>query len=127
MKMAVKTNQRILVVEDEPVIGNVCQKVLTREGFAVDVVPNGKLAMDSIHNRQYDLCILDLRMPGIDGIQLYRYLASNSPKLSQSIIFTTGDTTSNQISGFLDGAERVYLEKPFTPDELVAAVEMALN
>ncbi len=125
--MAAETNQRILVVEDEPVIGNVCKKVLARQGFTVDVVSNGEMAIDSIHDRRYDLCILDLRMPGIDGIQLYRYLAANSPKLSQSVIFTTGDTSSNQLSGFLNGSERVYLEKPFTPDELVAAVEMALN
>jgi len=125
--MAAETNQRILVVEDEPVIGNVCKKVLTRQGFSVDVVSNGEMAIDSIQDRRYDLCILDLRMPGIDGIQLYRYLTANSPRLSQSIIFTTGDTSSNQISGFLNGSKRVYLEKPFTPDELVAAVEMALN
>ena len=125
--MRAEINQRILVVEDEPVIGSVCQKVLTRQGFAVDVVSDGKKAIDSIHDRRYDLCILDLRMPGIDGIQLYKYLAVNSPKLSQSIIFTTGDISNNQVSGFLNGSEKVYLEKPFTPDELVAAVEMAIN
>jgi len=121
------TNQRILVVEDEPVIGNVCQKVLTRKGFSVDVVSDGNQAIDKIHDQRYDLCILDFRMPGIDGIQLYKYLAVNSPELSQNIIFTTGDTTSSLVSGFLNGSERVCLEKPFTPGELVAAVEMALN
>jgi len=121
------TNQRILVVEDEPVIGSVCQKVLTRQGFAVDVVSDGNKAIDNINDRHYDLCILDLRMPGIDGIQLYKYLAANSPELSQSIVFTTGDVTSNQVSGLLNGSEKVYLEKPFTPKELVTAVEMAIN
>ncbi|HUT67364.1 MAG TPA: response regulator [Dehalococcoidales bacterium] len=127
MESGINGHRRILVVEDEPVIGNVCQKVLTRQGFSVDVVSDGNKAIDNIHDRRYDLCILDLRMPGIDGIQLYKYLADNSPALSQSVIFTTGDITSNQVSGFLNGSERVYLEKPFTPRELIAAVEMALN
>ena len=120
-------NQRILVVEDEPVIGNVCQKILTRKGFAVDVVSDGNKAINNIHDRSYDLCILDMRMPGIDGIQLYKYLTDNSPELSQNVVFTTGDITSSQVLGFLNSTEKVCLEKPFTPRELVAAVEMALN
>lgn len=121
------TNQRILVVEDEPVIGNVCRKILSRKGFIVDIASDGNKAIDNIHDRCYDLCILDMRMPGIDGIQLYKYLADNRPELSQNIVFTTGDITSSHVSGFFDSFEKIYLEKPFTPDELVAAVEMALN
>lgn len=120
-------NQRILVVEDEPVIGSVCKKVLSRKGFAVDVVTDGKMAIDNIQDRSYDLCILDMRMPGIDGIQFYNYLSDNIPELSQNVVFTSGDISSSQVSGFLRGKEKVYLEKPFTPQELVTAVELALN
>jgi DNA-binding response OmpR family regulator len=127
MEQQIKETRRILVIEDEPVIGHVCQKVLARQGFAVDVVTDGKKAMKSMRNRHYDLFILDLRLPGMDGIQLYKYLADNSPELSQNIIFTTGDIASNQISQFLNSFKKVYLEKPFTPQELVTAVKMALN
>lgn len=127
MALQINERQRILVVEDEPVIGSVCQKILTRHGFYVDVASDGKKAIDKIHDHHYDLCILDLRMPGIDGIQLYKYLAVNSPELCQSIVFTTGDITSSQTSRFLNSSEKVYLEKPFTPRELIAAVEMTLN
>jgi DNA-binding response OmpR family regulator len=127
--MKSKTNgiQRILVVEDEPVISHVCQKVLMSQGFSVDVVADGKKAIEKINDQRYNLFILDLRMPGINGLQLYQYLADNRPELSQNVIFTTGDTTSHQLSEFLNGSEKVYLEKPFTPAELIAAVEMALN
>lgn len=119
--------QRILVVEDEPVIGRVCQKVLAKQGFSVDVASDGKKAIDILHDRYYDLCILDLRMPGIDGIQLYKHLNDYNPELSQSVIFTTGDITSSQAAKFLSSSEQVYLQKPFTPRELIAAVELALN
>ena len=125
--MKPESNQRILVVEDEPVIGNVCKKILTKEGFAVDIASDGEKAIDNIRDRRYDLCILDMRMPGIDGIQLYNYLTDNNPELSQNVVFTTGDITSSHVSGFLNGTERVYLEKPFTSQELVTAIELALN
>lgn len=119
--------QRILVVEDEPVIGHVCQRVLASQGFSVDVASDGKKAIDSLHDRYYDLCILDLRMPGIDGIQLYKYLTDNDHELSQSVIFTTGDITGSEAAKFLSSSGKVYLQKPFTPRELITAVELALN
>jgi two-component system NtrC family sensor kinase len=119
--------KRILVVEDEPVISHVCQKVLVKRGFSVDVAADGRKAIEKINERSYNLCILDLRLPGINGFQLYQYLTDTCPELSQNVIFTTGDTTSHQVFEFLNRAEKVYLEKPFTPGELIAAVEMALN
>jgi len=119
--------KRILVVEDEPVISHICQKVLVKQGFSVDVATDGKKAIEKINNRSYNLCILDLRLPGINGFQLYQYLTDTCPELSQNVIFTTGDITSHQVFEFLNRSEKVYLEKPFTPGELIAAVEMALN
>lgn len=119
--------KRILVVEDEPVISHICQKVLVKQGFSVDVATDGKKAIEKINDRSYNLCILDLRLPGINGFQLYQYLADTCPELSQNVIFTTGDITSHQVFEFLNRSEKVYLEKPFTPGELIAAVEMALN
>ncbi len=119
--------QRILVVEDEPVIGHVCQKVLVSQGFSVDVALDGKKAIENLENRYYDLCILDLFMPGIDGIQLYKYLHNKKHELSQSVIFTTGDIIGRRAAKFLSKSERVFLQKPFTPRELITAVELALN
>ena len=127
MKLRTNCLKRILVVDDEPVISHVCQKVLLGQGFSVDVAADGKKAIEKINARPYNLCILDLRMPGINGFQLYQYLADTCPELSRNVIFTTGDTTTHQVTDFLNGSEKVYLEKPFTPDELIAAVEMALN
>jgi CheY-like chemotaxis protein len=127
MELQVKQNQRILVIENEPVISYVCHKILTKQGFAVDVVSDGKKAIVSLNTQHYDLCILDLYMLVMDGIQLHEYLSNNVPKLNQGIIFTTGDINDNQLSGFLNGPDKVFLEKPFTSRELIIAVEMALN
>jgi CheY-like chemotaxis protein len=122
-----KSLKRVLVVEDEAIIGRVCRRVLTGHGFTVDVVPNGVMAINNLNHRYYSLCILDLRMPGIDGIELYKYLHDNYRELSRKVVFTTGDITNKQVSGFLKRPERVCLQKPFTPRELLLAVELAMN
>lgn len=119
--------QRVLIVEDEVVVGRVFRKVLTKRGYTVDIVPNGVMAINNLNNRRYNLCILDLRMPGIDGFELYQYLHKNYPELSRKVVFTTGDITGSQIHRFLNSSEMVCLEKPFTPQELIEAVEHAMN
>ena len=119
--------QRVLVVEDEAVIGRVCRKVLADRGFIVDIVPNGVMAINNLNCERYNLCILDLRMPGIDGIELYQYLYNNYHDLSRKVIFTTGDITGSHVSRFISTSRRVCLQKPFTPGELIAAVELAMN
>lgn len=119
--------QRVLVVEDEAVIGRVCCKVLTNHGFTVDVVPDGQKAINRLRKKCYDLCILDLRMPGINGIEVYKFLTDNYQKLSHSVVFTTGDIADSYVSRFLRKSERVCLKKPFTPQELLAAVELSMN
>jgi DNA-binding response OmpR family regulator len=119
--------RRILVVDDEPVITHVCQKVLTKQGFYVTTASDSKKAIENLDDQQYELCILDLHIPGIDGIQLYQYIVDNIPELSRSVIFITADANSFHVSSFLNSPEKVYLQKPFTAEDLIAAVEMALN
>ena len=127
MKLQDTTRQRILVVEDEEVIRRVCHKVLAGHGFSVDIAADGRKAIDCLDSQHYDLCILDLRMPGIDGIDFFKYLSDNHRGLCQKVVFTTGDITGSQVSKFLNKSERVCLQKPFTSQELLAAVELALN
>lgn len=121
-----KKEQRVLVVEDEAVIGRVCSKVLSDHGFTVDVVPDGQKVVDKLRKRRYyDVCVLDLRMPGVDGFRLYEYITNNYPRLSRSVVFMTGDFTNSHVSKFLNDSGRVCLLKPFTPQELLAAVKIA--
>jgi DNA-binding response OmpR family regulator len=107
-----------LIIEDEPTISRACQKVLMAEGFDVDIARNGLIAQELISTKSYDLCLSDIRLPKLNGVDLYRYIEQEHPTLAEKVIFTTGDLLSQDISMFLEEVDRPFLPKPFTPDEL---------
>jgi CheY-like chemotaxis protein len=118
--------RRALVVEDEPVISRLCQRIVTSEGFDVDIAMNGLIAKKMADDKSYDLCVTDIRTPEMNGIQLYEYLEQEHPELARRIIFTTGDVMSASIAQFLKETTRPFLPKPFTRDELKQAIRDAL-
>lgn len=126
MKKTGSKVKRILVVEDEPGIGEVCLRVLNRRGFEVDIAANGVIAEDKLWAKTYDLAILDIRTPLRDGKQLYQYIGERYPELKKGVIFTTGDVMGGDTQFFLEKSQRPFLLKPFTPDELVSLVEATL-
>ena len=119
--------KRILIVEDEPAISAVCQRVLTSEGFEVDIAVNGKIAQDILEKKQYDLCLIDIRTPAMNGKELHQWLKEKHPKLASRVIFTTGDVMGGDTQSFLEQAARPFLPKPFTPDELKTIVTETLK
>jgi len=119
--------KRILIVEDEPAISDVCRRVLTSEGFEVDIAVNGKVAQDMIEEKQYDLCLLDIRTPAMNGIELYQWLKEKHPQLASRVIFTTVDVIGGDTQSFLEQSGRPFLLKPFTPDELRVIVRETLK
>jgi DNA-binding NtrC family response regulator len=118
--------RRALVVEDEPVISRLCQRILTAEGFDIDIAVTGLIAKKMADDKSYDLCLSDIRTPDMSGIELYQYLEQEHPELARRVIFTTGDVMSDYIAQFLEGKRRPFLPKPFTPDELKQVVRDAL-
>ena len=127
MKRQDTGTKRILVVEDEPAICDVCWRVLTNEGFDVEIAVNGIIAQDMIRNKQYDFCLIDIRTPKMNGTELYQWLKEKHPQLAGGVMFTTGDVMGGDIQSFLEHAARPFLPKPFTPDELKAIVKEALK
>jgi len=125
MKRQDTGTKRILVVEDEPAICDGCWRVLTDEGFDVEIAVNGKVAQDMIRNKQYDFCLIDIRTPKMNGIELYQWLKEKHPQLAGGVMFTTGDVMGGDIQSFLEHAARPFLPKPFTTDELKAIVKEA--
>ena len=119
--------KRILIVEDEPAICEVCRRVLTTEGFEVDIAVDGKLAQDILEEKNYELCLIDIRTPVMNGKQLYQVIVGKYQKLVEGVIFTTGDTADEYTKHFLEVAGRPFLFKPFTPDELTAIVRETLK
>jgi len=118
MKNADTDAKRVLVVEDEPSIGNMCRRVLTGEGWEVDIAINGRLAQDMIEEKQYGLCLIDIRLPKMNGQELFQWIQKRYPQLSGRVIFTTGDIMSGDTEVFINQTGRPFLPKPFTAEEL---------
>jgi len=127
MKTSSTGPKRILIVEDEPSISQVCQRVLRGEGFEVDVATNGKDAQDMIENKKYDFLFVDIRTPAMSGKELYQWLLEKNPELASGVIFTTGDMMRGDTQTFIEKAGRPFLPKPFTPHELKKIYKKASN
>jgi len=110
--------KNVLVVEDEPAIAVICVRTLTTAGFHVDIAVNGKIGLGMWRKKNYDLCVSDIRTPSMSGIEMYQQLEREDPELVKKFIFTTGDVMSGNIREFLEKTGRLYLPKPFTPEEL---------
>ncbi len=114
----------ILVVEDEDNIREVIGRYLEREGFNVREAADGYAALDAISEREPDLIVMDLMLPGIDGLTLTRQVQQQSG--TPIIILTARGDTSDRIRGLDWGADD-YLPKPFSPRELVSRIHAVLR
>jgi DNA-binding response OmpR family regulator len=119
--------KRGLVVEDEPAIARMCLRALGAEGFKVEIAIDGKAAQTHLSGNQdsYDLCLIDIRTPGMNGIELYQYLKEIGSEVTDRVIFTTGDVINDEIKTFLEETGRPFLPKPFTLDELRSVIKIA--
>ncbi len=118
--------KKILVIEDEPILGLLCKRVLSGSGFDVDVVNNGLDAKKVADEKDYALCVSDIRLPGMTGIELYEYWQTTENPIAGRVIFITGDTMNNYVRDFLKKTARPCVMKPFEPEDLVEAVRKAL-
>jgi DNA-binding response OmpR family regulator len=122
MKIPRGSIKRILVIEDEPEICNLCRRILTGEGFGVEIAVNGRVAQNMVREKQYDLCLVDIRTPQMNGKELYQWLQEKHPQLARRVIFDTGSVLGTDTITFIEQTGRPFLPKPFTPDELIAIV-----
>jgi DNA-binding response OmpR family regulator len=118
------SGERILVVDDEPSISEVVALYLRREGFEVDVAADGALALALIAQRRPDLLVLDLMLPGVDGLAITRQVRSGASL--PIIMLTARGEEIDRILGLELGADD-YVTKPFSPRELVARVKAVLR
>jgi len=116
---------RILVVEDEHLIANSIKKGLTQENYAVDVVYNGTDAYDLASTEDYDLAILDLMIPGMDGLTICTELRKNNIHFPILILTAKGQIVS-KVEGLDAGADD-YLTKPFSFEELLARIRALIR
>jgi two-component system, OmpR family, response regulator MprA len=117
-------SERILVIEDEPQIADLLRRGLIYEGYAAEVAPDGETGLAVARERPPDVVLLDLMLPGIDGLTVCRRLraAGDTPIL----ILTAKDAVPDRVAGLDAGADD-YLVKPFSFDELLARVRALLR
>ncbi len=118
----------ILVVDDEEVIVELLQEILTNAGHRVDVARNGMEALHKIRSGSYDLILSDLKMPGMGGEELYAQIGKEKPEMLAKIVFSTGDMVSPNVQKFLKQAGNRYIPKPFRLEDILRVVgEIAGN
>mgnify|MGYP001475743162 FL=1 len=116
---------RLLVVEDEAKVAGFVRKGLEEEGYAVDVAPDGRTGLRMALDRVHDLIILDVQLPGMDGISLLR--AIRKAKVATPVLLlTVRAAIEDKVLGLDSGADD-YLTKPFAFQELVARVRALLR
>jgi phosphate regulon transcriptional regulator PhoB len=119
--------KKILVVDDEPDLVELVSYNLKKEGFKVFTAPDGEDALEKVRKGPFDLIILDLMLPGIQGVELCRMLRGNPKTEAIPIIMLTAKgEVSDKIRGLETGADD-YMTKPFSPKELVARVQAILR
>jgi DNA-binding response OmpR family regulator len=116
---------RILVTEDEPRILAFVTRALEAEGFATDRAGDGAEALDLLRREHYDLVVLDLLLPRIDGLEVLRTLRHLDPELPVLILSARSDLQT-KLRGFELGADD-YVHKPFALDELLARVRARMR
>lgn len=116
---------RILVVEDEPAINDVVSTALRYQGHTVTQVENGLSGLAEAEKSSFDLIVLDVMLPGLDGFEICRRLR-DSGRFAPVLFLTARDDPKDRINGFVTGGDD-YLTKPFSVDELVLRVGAILR
>jgi DNA-binding response OmpR family regulator len=117
--------ERILLVEDEPAIADAVEYALGAEGYEVEAVGDGDRALEEARNRDYDLLVLDLILPGLSGIEICRRLRGERATIP-ILMVTARDAEVDRVLGLEVGADD-YVTKPFSMPELVARVRALLR
>jgi DNA-binding response OmpR family regulator len=116
----------VLVVDDEPTIGEVVSAYLRRAGYETRVATDGPGALAAVAERSPDLIVLDLMLPGVDGLEVMRRVRERADRTSAVILLTAKGDESDRVIGLRLGADD-YVVKPFSPAELVARVDAVLR
>ncbi|MBR6472400.1 MAG: response regulator transcription factor [Firmicutes bacterium] len=115
---------KILIVEDEEKLARFIELELTHEGYDADKAGDGRTALDMALAEEYDLILLDIMLPGLNGLEVLRRL--HNEKQTPVILLTARDSVMDKVSG-LDAGAVDYITKPFAIEELLARIRVALK
>ena len=112
-------DERVRLLVDE-ILGD-------REGHQIEVAPNGRVALDRLRQRAYDVILSDLRMLELDGPGLYSEVERRAPELCRRFVFLTGDTLGEEVRAFLERTPAPSVSKPFAVEEVRRVVQQVLR
>ncbi|HEX8753276.1 MAG TPA: response regulator transcription factor [Solirubrobacterales bacterium] len=124
--MGEQTSAKVLVVDDEPTIVDVVGRYMERAGYETFRAGDGPEALSQAQLHRPDLVVLDVMLPGIDGLEVMRRLQEGPGPRTAVILLTARGEESDRLVGLRDGADD-YVVKPFSPAELVARVDAVLR
>jgi DNA-binding NtrC family response regulator len=116
---------KILVVDDDAIVIKSCKRILEAEGFEVLTVPSADDALEKIKNYDFDLLLMDVKMPKHDGMFLMREMKKHLPEIP--IIVMSGYPTPETIADVLRLGATQFIPKPFRPDELVKTIRQVVQ
>ena len=116
---------KILVVDDDAIVVKSCRRILEAEGFEVTTVPSADEALEKIKYYDFDLLLMDVKMPKHDGLFLMREIKKHWPDIP--IIVMSGYPTPETVAGVLKLGATQFIPKPFRPDELTKSVRQVLE
>lgn len=117
--------KKILVIDDEPIVRTSCIRSLSPEGYEVKSASSGKEALELLEKESFNLVLLDLKMPDMDGIEVLKKIKDTWP--DTKVVMITGYSTVETAVKTLKLGAFSYLEKPFTPDTLLETAREAFS
>jgi two-component system, NtrC family, sensor kinase len=126
-KKIVRTGRRILVVDDEASIRDILSDALSMKGHIVETSSSGQEALTLIEKESFDAIIMDIKMPGMEGSQLYAHILGSHPEAVKKILFITGDTLGEDTQTFLRVSGSKYVGKPFRMESLYRTLDEVLE
>ncbi len=117
----------ILLVDDEDILLEMVRDSLKQHGYEVRTANNGEAALRELHQHKIDVICCDIKMPGLNGRQIYDWTRATRPEFSRRIVFMTGDVINESLLLFLEQEQLTCLNKPFAMTDLRKAIKKILN
>jgi DNA-binding NtrC family response regulator len=116
---------KILVVDDDAIVVKSCKRILEAEGFEVITVPSAEDALETVKKYDFDLLLIDVKMPKRDGMYLMREVKKDLPEIP--IIVMSGYPTPETVADVLELGATQFIPKPFRPDELIKTIHQVIQ
>ncbi len=118
---------KILVVDDEKAILTFLSRLLTAWGHSVETINNADATLERLKTKRYSLILLDIKLPGMSGIELYHHIEKTVPALTRRVMFITGDVMEGTTREFLEKSKAAHITKPIDIEVLKKMINRALN